>query len=1501
MKRAIWKGRLSKATAAALSVIMTTTLCLPVTAWAEDGVAPATDAGQVDGAPDSGVGDGSVASIDGTGYATVKEAINAASDGATIKLVADVEEKDIEVPAGKSVTLDLAGHTLTSKNSIEVSGNLTLDDSTATGQPIVSSDYETVTYEAGKIVNANTITKGENAVTIVVKGGGAFTQNAGTIESQKNYTIGIYGNNAAGATDPINTSVYIKGGYQVGPEGGPMVAGKGALLEVSGGVIVGTDNAPVAGNGTIDSAEDDGGTTINISGGTLIGHIKSSGYIALGIYHPQAGTLNITGGTIYADGGAGIVMRAGELNMTGGEVIATGTAEGKAGDGSAMVPCAGIYYDLATNYPGAKDGANRLAVSGDAKVSCDASVAPVQATTPADGVEFTPAVSGGTFSGGFDDSLLSDGFELTKNEDGSCGVTAPSPVAEVNGAPYPTLQAAVDAANGAEIKLLADVTTPTINITSGMEVNIDLNGHNVTFDGLNNTFRVEGGTLNLTGEGTVREDPEQVNNGPIVVFGSTQDVANYSVVTVGADVTLEGWAGIFINNVPDTNHAYGVDVTFEGTINSILDYKGGAGHGIYLQGNITPETGNVPTIKVTETADITSKGNGIYAAGYGKWDIAGEVQGVTGMEIRSGELTVKDPAHFIGGDGEFTYDPNGNGSTTDNAALVIAQHTTKKPIKADIQGGIFEGTVALAEVNPQKNDETAIGKLEIAVTGGEFKGEIVSEDFTAEKGNGFITGGTFTDSSAETALAPGYVLSGSEGAYGVEQLVVATVDGVEYHSLQEAIDAAADGATIVIENDFSIVGEDVAISGKALTIDLNGHMVEAANRAGDNLEITDGAQVTLRDSSDTNKDGSGTGKIIATEAYQNGAYGNTLVEVNSGSTLTLESGLIDAAQFDDPSSDGQFGIGVLTGATVNIEGGKVKAGWYPIAGNGSEGKGGTTVNVEGGILESTADYGIYNPQDGEVNISGGVVYGAAGGVSMNEGTLNVTGGTITSKGVGDTGDWGDGTGGQGNAAISLNGEYGNVEATITGGKITAEGDAVVVSDGSGDNAVSLEVSGGTFSGEIDGKYIADGFQMTKNDNGTYGVEPSDPSALLATSLIAYEGGSLDGETITNGLPVPEWEFEGELSAEGWNAENSDDVPFDWAWVDEDGNVVEEDGNMATAGVYTLRAWANADYPVVKVGDNKVLDFNDDKSVKDANGEDVTVEVRDITDDAAAEGMSAELFRSVYGEESPLATASSRAGGSALDGSFGENGTHTDACDQAVPHAHVAEGTTFLTNGDADMPVENGKIALLWDELLSEVLGNDEQMQKLTDKALGAVGGSFSGKDVNTRFQYIDLVDMANGNTWVQTADGSATTVYMPYADGMGEDDVIEVVYFDKLTRDYTLDLDKADLDKEIAGSNAHKAAVTKTDAGILFDIPSGEFGPIEVLWQAEMEEPVPAPDPDPDPDPDDQGDPKPLPDPDGDGALAPTGDAAPLGALAALGGAAALAAAASALIRRREE
>lgn len=356
----------------------------------------------------------------------------------------------------------------------------------------------------------------------------------------------------------------------------------------------------------------------------------------------------------------------------------------------------------------------------------------------------------------------------------------------------------------------------------------------------------------------------------------------------------------------------------------------------------------------------------------------------------------------------------------------------------------------------------------------------------------------------------------------------------------------------------------------------------------------------------------------------------------------------------------------------------------------------------------------------------------------------------------------------------------------------------------------------------------------------------DYQKIYAEDLSVYEGGLGTGSkgqgAVGNALPEPHWQMSFadmniKVGDQEWSI-NDQGLPFTWEYRNlETGEVVKD---SARAGVYGLYVYPLKDHEneIVSIGNQQALYLPAD------GWKAAEIKVRDITDNESADDLSNDMFKAVYNYHSPLAgrlrnmmvfsrALLSDSANSALNGTFDETtGTHSETCDQSQPHAHVYPGTKFLKNGKTDLPVNAyARIGLLWDDLLDDVLGSQARMDTLHEKSLKALPDTFTSDQAITRkFQYIDLVDMNDGNIWVGT-ENENVTIYMPYTDEMTKDDTIAVTYFDGLTRDYTVNMDQADLDAEIAKSNAHALKVTKTDTGILFDVPSKQFGPFEVMWQ----------------------------------------------------------------------
>lgn len=289
----------------------------------------------------------------------------------------------LTIPKGYTVTLDLNGSHVDVRIpvGIIVEGSLTVVDSTAKEEELIVNDVndkKPVPYQFGSINTGNDEAKRD---AIHVQNGGNFVLQSGTV-SATNIAIAV----EAGSTATID------GGYVEAQESALVVLGNDAKANINGGILLSKDNATVAGNGLPQNA----GTTINMTGGTLVGKITTTGYTTCGIYHPQKGTLNVTGGKIIAHGGVGILMRGGELKLgepstRAGIVIDTSGDKkpGKVGDAGLVVPGGqDIVIDSQSSYYGWKEMNATIKGNFEPKFYCPDGYKPKTETT-ADGIKYS--------------------------------------------------------------------------------------------------------------------------------------------------------------------------------------------------------------------------------------------------------------------------------------------------------------------------------------------------------------------------------------------------------------------------------------------------------------------------------------------------------------------------------------------------------------------------------------------------------------------------------------------------------------------------------------------------------------------------------------------------------------------------------------------------------------------------------------------------------------------------------------------------------------------------------------------------------------------------------------------------------------------------------------------------------------------------------------------------------------------------------------------------------
>lgn len=346
---------------------------------------------------DSDATDASGVTVDGKEYESISVALQYVDNG-TVKLNGDIADS-FSIAEGKTIVLDLNGKTCTVDKTVSVYGKLTVIDSSVKAEPKYQGG--TVVYESGMIKSDGIILQAMN--------GGVVKINSGKLVSGY-VAVWAVGNISGSDAEPYNSSVVMNGGFVEAQEFSLGVQGVGSKLVVNGGICHSKDNAVLGGNGTNNKTKYCGGTEMEINGGFFIGDIKTSEYVACGIYHPQAGQLTVNGGTFVINGGVGILMRGGSLTMNGGTVTTTGNTTGKVGDSRVVVTCSSVFIDLDAKY---YDNANISVKVNGGKFNSDLNaLSGCDGTT---GYSSRYSVTGGSFCTSVDD-FVADGYKQTKVE-----------------------------------------------------------------------------------------------------------------------------------------------------------------------------------------------------------------------------------------------------------------------------------------------------------------------------------------------------------------------------------------------------------------------------------------------------------------------------------------------------------------------------------------------------------------------------------------------------------------------------------------------------------------------------------------------------------------------------------------------------------------------------------------------------------------------------------------------------------------------------------------------------------------------------------------------------------------------------------------------------------------------------------------------------------------------------------------------------------------------------
>ncbi len=676
------------------------------------------------------------------------------------------------------------------------------------------------------------------------------------------------------------------------------------------------------------------------------------------------------------------------------------------------------------------------------------------------------------------------------------GAAADDPVARIGDKTYDSLAEAVNEAEDRDtIVVLKDCTLSTV-ISINKSITIDLAGHSITANTAgcfvvtadDKTFTIEDSSVDKNGSISAeysRSNLIEVPAGELVVKGGNLS-NNWYVIYVykSGKVTIED--GTLTSQVAcavSTNGSAAGSDNY--SADAVIDIQGG---------------------KLVSVKDV-----GIYLPAGTLYISGGDIEGDTAVYSKSGKTIIT--GGTIRGTGSktgFVHSDNGCIATGDALVIEACNYPNGNPV-VEISGGKFTSKNADAVASYEYNNNKA---EKIAVVGGEF-------------------------STSVSKFVPEGMIQGEDGKVIIDtDTAVASVNGVGYTTLADAINAATNDSTVKMLMDYTYT-DAITVSGKTFTLDLNGKDLKYEGNENYAMTLCGGADLTIDDTAAGSGDDGMFWSAARVIAVGDGANGKT---DSTGATLTVNDGVISSGKYEEDGdetyhcaiairanyqADGNSvpckvtinsvingGIYVFgNGAELNIEDDAVilTESSYAISGNGTKNttndQGHTIINIKGGLIKQTGETGaaIYHPQSGELNISGDPIITGATGIQLCSGTANISGGTITGEGADSREDkTSDGLISDGAAVSVVNRSYpgGAPEMKISGGAfVSKQSEAVLAYTWIGSEASDWEnasenvaVSGGSFNSSV-AEYVTADFKFELNNNGTFSYYKTAEKAL----------------------------------------------------------------------------------------------------------------------------------------------------------------------------------------------------------------------------------------------------------------------------------------------------------------------------------------------------------------------------------------------------------------------
>lgn len=474
----------------------------------------------------------------------------------------------------------------------------------------------------------------------------------------------------------------------------------------------------------------------------------------------------------------------------------------------------------------------------------------------------------------------------------------------------------------------------TENVTANSkEITLDLGSKTVTGTGNGTVLTINGGDVTLTGDGTITGGSgNNGKHGGGVKVNNDADFTMENGTITGNHVSEQG-GGVFIDAGTFTMNGgsiTGNTAGFSGGGVFVYNYlesksakfvmnggtisentaNGGGGVGAYgwkqnrahtaielnkgiiknntanqNGGGVAMECGNAPDYvgNFGATGMLTAEINGVKIYG----NTANQGGGVHSVEsilkIAGAEIT-GNTATGANGFGGGLYVQGGNaevtgaeitGNTAVTGGGLFAGHKTAKTIVKMTSGKLYGNTATNHSADVYVNELTALTLPNAAGMGGKLNGTDIT--------------GWFWDGGGEYAWSENYVVERDlvpgatvkqclRAAYVLDPMAKIVREGkdINFASIQDAIDAAQTGETIIVLKDFIATGNEKpawdnwlnqvdAAKTPVLTIDLNGHVIDCKDKFGW-LEVNSGTveeiKLTVKNGTVQNASGCNQGSAI---------------------------------------------------------------------------------------------------------------------------------------------------------------------------------------------------------------------------------------------------------------------------------------------------------------------------------------------------------------------------------------------------------------------------------------------------------------------------------------------------------------------------------------------------------------------------------------------------------------------------------------------------------------